>query len=417
MSRAIPLSLFAVTLAALGVIAWAWPWTRPASAPTTSPLIVWTFEPRQRGGIVAGVTLHGNQLYTAVVRDAGLGSTSGAVHCVDRFTGKGRWEFDDAGAMLHTISTPHHHARRLYFGEGMHGDVVSRLYCLDLATGTRHWSRAFGGHIESGPVPAGSLVLLTAGDDGLHAVEAETGRPRWGYRASGHTDGAPVILGDKVYAGSAVSRQYDTPEIFCLHLATGKPAWRTPSPLPVWASPVLDGNDLFVAIGNGRLTSSEPPPGKPAGALLCIAAETGAIRWRADAADGVLARPAVDADRAYFVCRDGYAYAVDRADGSLVWKHDLAGPAVAAPAFADGRLYVVSTDGLLACLRAATGERLWSFDLARYSRARPRLLSGPVVGSGPRGQRWVYLGTELRGAGASAAIVFCLEEPATPEAS
>jgi outer membrane protein assembly factor BamB len=415
MSRAVTLSLLAAVLAALGVLAWAWPRARRTSAPNSSPRIVWTFEPKQRGGIVAGQTLHADHLYTAVVRDAGLGSTSGAVHCLDRFTGLARWEFDDAGAMLHTISTPQPHAGRLYVGEGMHGDVVSKLYCLDLATGDRRWSRAFGGHIESGPVPAGPLVLLTAGDDGLHAVEAETGQPRWAYRASGHTDGAPVVLGDKVYAGSAVSRRYDTPEVFCLHLVTGQPVWRTPSPLPVWATPVLDGDHLFVAVGNGRLTSSEPPPGKPAGALLRLDVETGVIRWRADAGDGVLARPAVDADRVYFVSRDGYAYAVDRADGSLVWKHDLAGPSVAAPALADGRLYVVATDGLVACLRAATGERLWSFDLARYSRARPRLLSGPVVGSGPRGQRWVYLGTELRGAGASVAIVFCLEEPATPE--
>jgi outer membrane protein assembly factor BamB len=383
------------------------------SATAAAARIAWTFEPRPRGGIVAGLALDGGRLVTAVVRDAGLGATSGAVYCLDRRTGRPLWEFDDGGAMLHTISTPRLAGGRLYVGEGMHGDVVSRLYSLDLETGSKRWSRDFGGHIESGPVVAGPLVLLTAGDDGLHAVEAQTGRPRWAFRAAGHIDAAPVVCGDRLYGGSAVSRLYKTPEVFCLSLATGAPAWRAPSPLPIWGSPMLDGDDLFVPVGNGRLTSSEPPPGKPAGALLCVAAETGETRWEVAAGDGVLARPAVDGERAYFVSRDGYAYAVRRGDGSLVWRSDLASPSVAAPALRDGRLYVVAIDGLLACLNAATGERVWSFDFARYSTARPRLLSAPVVAEWG-GERRVYLGTELRGAGGSAALVFCLEEPGGP---
>lgn len=410
MRRTTRLLLFATVLV-VGLTALAWLRTRSDIIPNSRPRIVWQFEPPQRGGIVAGLTLDGDVIFAAAVRDAGLGSTSGAVYGLNRFTGRPLWEFDDRGEMLHTISSPLFHAGRLYVGEGMHGDVVCKLYCLDAGTGSKRWSRAFGGHIESGPRAAGQQILATAGDDGLHAVEAATGKSRWSYRASGHVDAAPAVGGERLFGGSGVSRRFATPEVFCLRLRDGEPIWRVPAPLPVWGSPVLDGEGLFVPVGNGRLTSSEPPPGKPAGALLRVAPGDGTIVWRADADDGVLARPAVDAERAYFVSRDSFAYAVYRDTGVRAWKHDLGSPVVAAPALEGDRLYVISSDGLLACLDADTGERVWSFDFGRYSPARPRLLSGPLVAPGPKGQRWVYVGTELRGAGGAAAVLFCIEAP------
>ncbi len=383
--------------------------TRTATLPKAS--LIWTFEPIQRGGIIARPKVHQQYLYCSLVRDAGLGVTSGAVYCLDRWTGQPCWEFDDGRRMLHTISSPTIQADRLYVGEGMHGDLGCKLYCLDARTGTKHWSRAFGGHLESTPLLHQDLVFITAGDDGLHAVETKLGVSRWGHRGSGHLDAAPLVRDGRLIGGSGVSQQFRTSEIFCLDILTGQPYWRVPTPLPAWATPVGDEQGLFVALGNGRLISSEPPPGIPAGALLRLDPRDGATLWRTDFVDSILARPALDAECVYVVCRDGWCYAVERLKGAIRWRHALDSPLVAEPELLQGRLYVVSTDGLLVCLEAASGTRLWEYDLAEFSTATPRVLAGPVVARGQNGSHWVYLGTELRSPAGGAALLFCLEEP------
>lgn len=383
---------------------------KPAALPFLTPRIIWTFEPPQRGGIVAGLALHDDRLYTTVVRDTGM-STSGAAYCLNRYDGKVLWEFDDQRRMLHTISTPFATASEVYFGEGLHGDLPCRLYCLNAADGSKKWDYPVGGHIESGPILVTNLLCFTAGDDGLHALDARKGTPRWIYRGSGHIDAAPWHALGKLYGGSAWSRQYRTTEIFCIDLESGKPIWRVPSSLPVWGRPIEDQGELFVPVGNGRLTASEPPPGKPAGALLCLEAESGGLRWRCEVDDSVLTHPALDRTHVYFGCRDGYCYAADRRKGKLTWEHSLGSPIVASPALREDRLVVVASDGLVVCLDTKTGKRRWKFDLAAQYSARPRLLSAPLLASGPQGELWIYLGTELRSEAGSTALLFCLEEP------
>jgi outer membrane protein assembly factor BamB len=188
-----------------------------------------------------------------------------------------------------------------------------------------------------------------------------------------------------------------------------------PAPLPVWASPALTERDVFVPVGNGRLTMSEPPPGKPAGALLRLDADTGKLIWRVDSEDGVLAPPVLDWERVYFVSRDGHCYAFSRGEGAVAWIRDMGSPAVAAPALAWGELCVVGTEGQLALLHPESGRLNAAFDFGSWSSARPRLLSAPAIEPGLGGERWVYVGTELRSAAGAAAILFCLADPAPQE--
>jgi outer membrane protein assembly factor BamB len=175
----------------------------------------------------------------------------------------------------------------------------------------------------------------------------------------------------------------------------------------------VDGGQVFVGLGNGRLGNSAEPPEQPAGAVLCLDAQTGQPLWRQDVADGVLAQPVVDARHVYFGCRDGRGYCLDRRDGRRVWEQDLGSPVVTRPALADGRVYVVTTEGRVYRLDAATGQVGRTFDVARHSRTRPRVFSSPAVvpdqdAAGPHYR--IYFGTELRTAVQSAAVLYCLRD-------
>jgi outer membrane protein assembly factor BamB len=376
------------------------------------PAVVWTFEQPQRGAIIAAPTVTADGVCVAAIRDNAL-APSGVVYCLDRRDGAVRWTFDDDGKMLHTISTPCLGDGRLYVGEGMHGNDVCKLYCLDAATGRKLWEFTTGGHIESSPCIADDAVFFGAGDDGIYCLDAVTGVKRWQFTGRWHIDSSPFVMNGRLYAGSGISRLHKTTEIFCLDAATGRPLWRTPTELPVWGSPVLHGGQVFFGTGTGRLTQSAEPPEKPAGVLLCADAATGDLMWTARIDDAIFGRPAVDAERVFFGARDGHCYCLDRRDGRHLWQTDMGSAVVTRPVRIDGRVYIVASGGRVSCLDANNGQALWTFDVADHTQTRPQLLSSPVIlreGEEKRRQRFVYFGTELRNGAHSAAVLYCLRD-------
>ena len=120
-----------------------------------------------------------------------------------------QWTFDADGAMLPTASTPFVAGQRLYVGEGMHGNFMCRLHCVDVATGTARWAFESGDHIEGGPVEAGGTLYFSAGNDGLYAIDSTTGVRRWNFRADLHIDSSPSVADGRVFCGSGKSRRFN----------------------------------------------------------------------------------------------------------------------------------------------------------------------------------------------------------------
>ena len=383
--------------------------TPPGNAQASK--VLWTFEQVERGAIVSSPLVAGDRVYVAAIRDAGL-ATSGAVYCLNQDTGKIVWQFDDDWAMQQMYSSPCLADGRLYIGEGMHANHVCKFYCLDAASGQKQWQFVTAGHIESSPCVADGKVFFAAGDDGLYCLDAITGAPRWHYEAPIHVDTSATVAGNRLYAGSGVSRLRKATKIFCLDADAGKVVWEEATDLPVWGSAAVSGGQVFFGLGNGRLTRSAEPPEKPAGALLCVSADTGKTQWRYGVSDGVLARPAIDDEHVYFGARDGYCYCLERLQGRLCWTQNLGSPLVTNPALRDRRLYVVASGGRVSCLEADSGRSAWMFDVAAYSQTKPRLFSSPAVFSEPtveRGRR-IYFGAELQTPLNSAAVLYYLHD-------
>ncbi len=376
--------------------------------------IVWAFEPVERGAIVSTALAAGPHVFIGTIRD-GADRSRGAVYALDRTTGKPVWRFDDGGRMLNMFSTPCLAEGRLFIGEGMHADFACKFYCLDAATGHKLWDFPASNHIESSPTVAGGKVFVGAGDDGLFCLDAATGKQQWHFDDGLHIDASPAVAGGYVDISSGVSRRRRTTEILCLHAGTGQVQWRKPTDLPAWGSPLVVGDRVYFGLGNGRLTTSAPPPEKPAGALLCVDAHTGETISRFAAGDGVLSRAASDGKRVYFSSRDGNGYALNAADGSLAWKTPLGGPAVTTPALSGKHIYLVPIEGPVFCLDAGTGDVVASFDLRKWNGTDVRLLSSPVMAAAEPGleaaDEIVYLGAEVRGPLGSAAVLYALRGP------
>jgi outer membrane protein assembly factor BamB len=373
--------------------------------------LLWQYEVPERGGIVSSPLVADDCVYFGAVQDLGL-STYGAVYCLDRETGQPRWKFDNNGTMQQSYSSPCLAEGLLYVGEGMHQNFVCNLYCLEAASGHKRWQFQSVGHIESSPRVARGKVYFGAGDDGLYSVEAFRGKELWHHRGPVHIDSTPALHEGRVYAGSGVSRAHKQTEILCLDGESGRVIWRTPTDLPVWGSPAVDGEEVFFGLGNGRIAVSAQPPERPAGALLCADAATGNELWRYPASDAVLHQPVVAAEHVYFASRNARCYCLDRKSRQALWVTELGSPVVARPALCEGGLYVISTAGLLCRLDAITGRVEWTFDLAAFSQLSPQIYSSPSVvrAGGPGGRRRIYAGTELRSPISSAAVLYCLQE-------
>ena len=284
-----------ILIAASFVLYWHFWRDRKDERTSTSVQVIWTFEPGERGAIMSSPLVTEKRIYVGVIHNVGF-STAGTVYCLQRATGEVMWKFDGQGGMQHMFSSPCLWEGRLYIGEGMHQNFECKLYCLNEETGAKLWDFEVGNHIESSPCVAEGRVFFGAGDDGVYCLDAKTGRQRWHFQEPLHVDTSPAVIGPHLYAGSGLSRKCKITEMFCLDARTGGIVWRRPTKLSVWGSPVVDRDEVFFGLGNGRMIEGPPPPEQPAGAVYCLQADSGQVRWQWPAPDAILVKPVVAGD-------------------------------------------------------------------------------------------------------------------------
>jgi outer membrane protein assembly factor BamB len=404
--RAVAVVLAIAAITACCALSW-WNGHRQISMAQPQVEVVGAFEAVERGALIGTPCVTDDRVYIGVVRDTGLQPT-GAVICLDRTTLKPIWTFDDGGKMLHMFSSPTVANGRLYIGEGMHANFECHLYCLNAATGQKHWAYSAGSHIESTPIVINDRVVFGAGDDGVVCLNAETGSPIWKLDRPAHVDTTAIVADDAVFAGSGISRRIPAePAVYALDLESGRIRWRTPMNLPVWATPALSDRTLFVGLGNGRLLEGPRPPETPAGAVVALDTANGRERWRFRGCDAVFGQPAVNEKFVFVGSRDGRCYALDKSDGRQVWSVDCGSPAVAGPVWAGETLVLAASGGRIVGFDPSGGGIRWRFEVPRQPHGDARILAPPAVYR--QGDRFLlYVSTEIRSSAGSAAVLYVL---------
>jgi outer membrane protein assembly factor BamB len=377
--------------------------------------VAWSFTAPDKGRIDSSPLVAGDRVYVAAAHDDPF-APYGAIYCLERATGKVVWTFNDDKEMKQVFSSPCLADGKLYVGEGYHQDKSCKLYCLDATSGKKVWAFATESHTESSPCVVMGRVFCGAGDDGVYCLDAVSGKKVWQFPGV-HVDAGPVVVGKRLYAGSGIGDVYRVTRLFCLDIDTGKPIWNVEADLPAWGSPSVAGRHVYFPLGNGNFIESEP---KPAGALLCLDADTGAKVWRYDARDGVLGKPVVDQRHVYFGSRDENCYCVTRKEGKLVWSRSFGSPVLAAPALAlcgecghATGLYVSTRGGMIYCVQSSSGAIDWSFSLEQDSRKQPQLFSTPAVRvqHDAHGEhRQLFVGAGLQTTLSWSASLYCLED-------
>jgi outer membrane protein assembly factor BamB len=132
----------------------------------------------------------------------------------------------------------------------------------------------------------------------------------------------------------------------------GKTAWVFQTGGAILASPLVEGETLYVAGGDGI--------------VYALNRFTGTLRWRADVHEELTTTPAVSEGRLMVMSSEQSVTALDMKDGKRVWKFHRDPPGGftirgdAQPRAAHGSVYLAFADGTVAALQPQNGVAKWT---------------------------------------------------------
>lgn len=188
-----------------------------------------------------------------------FGSGDGNVYALDALTGALKWKFH-TGDVVH--ASPAIADGKLYIGSW-----DSYFYALDVATGKQLWRFKTGEDpdihnqvgIQSSATAADGLVYFGCRDSKFYALDAATGKQRWVFPNKGSwVITSPVVHAAKVYFATS-----DTALLHILDAQTGAAIDTLKFQWPVFSSPSIAGNTLYVAAQNGKLMAIDLITRKP----------------------------------------------------------------------------------------------------------------------------------------------------------
>lgn len=172
-----------------------------------------------------------------------VGTIDRMLYALELKSGDKKWEFESS----YIVCSPTVVNDDIYFT-----DTNSILRCLDKNTGKLKWETPdFNGTIRSNPVYYNNSILAGL-NTSFVSLEAKTGKLNWRFQSDGEVLSSPVIYDGKVFFGSEYSYS-----VFSVDISTGKKVWSLKSTgnSQAFSSPYIKNDTLFMGFINGRFYS------------------------------------------------------------------------------------------------------------------------------------------------------------------
>ena len=224
------------------------------------------------------------------------------------------------------------------------------------------WMRNFSDILDAAPVLANGQIFVQSWSRKVYALDAATGEVRWRFdyspsRADDHRQAGLLVVDDLVLVPAWNGT------LFALDMASGERRWSFFGGMPLRARPVRDGDNLYLAGGDGTLSAL---------------ATDGSLRWQKSLGSPLLSSPALLPHAVAVVSREGQVIVYDH-DGQTLWQRELDEICYyGAPLYHDGALFVATAGNGLWKLDAATGDVIWRAALAGPSYATPLANNGRI---------------------------------------
>lgn len=203
-----------------------------------------------------------------------------------------------------------------------------------------------------------------------------------------------AVLGLGLLAGAAVLWRALVPKAEVVPPCADRVVWlfEPAERGAILASPCVAGDHLYVTAVSDSVFA-------PRGALYCLDADTGRVRWKFDDDGEMLhgySSPCVAGGRVYvgegmhsnLVCR---LYCLDADSGKKLWEFEANSHIESSPCVAGGAVFFGAGDDGLYCLDAKTGARRWQLAGPWHIDTSPAVAGGRLyAGSGgSRGRPWL----------------------------
>jgi outer membrane protein assembly factor BamB len=259
-----------------------------------------------------GITVDGETAYVA---------RTNVIYAINSANGVQRWQFpSESSASVYFYAPPL--VTDQYIVAGSYSGV---LYAIDPSTGSEVWnfSMATGRYIAT-PVMAGDLILAPNGDKHLYAIDQD-GVLQWSFEADSAIWASPLVDGDVVYVASLGHTLY------ALSLEDQSILWQADLEGGLTDAPVLVDGALYI----GTLGAE----------VIKLDASTGEILWRVTTPGSVWATPIVQDDVVYLADQSGTVQALSAANGSSIWTVNLEGQVIGSLLPVEDGLIVVNSTG------------------------------------------------------------------------
>lgn len=261
-----------------------------------------------------------------------FGSGDDNVYALDAASGKVNWKFK-TGDVVHASPA-------ISDGTLFIGSWDSYFYALDAATGQEKWHFKTGEDhdiynqigIQSSAAVMDGTVYFGCRDSNLYAVDARTGQQKWKFNNEGNwVITSPAVRDGKVYFATSDSGMF-----YAFDAKSGAQIFSQKFIWPMFSSPAIAGNVLYIGSHEGKLMAIDLASQKPAWIFQTDASrENGPKLTKPDG-------------------RPNYAAAVSENfyDEMVIGVHKMlsVGAILSSPVVVDKVIYVGSTDGNLYAL-------------------------------------------------------------------
>ena len=261
------------------------------------------------------------------------------------------------------------------------------------------WIRNFGDILDATPALNDGQIFVQSWSRAVYALEATTGKVRWRFdyspsQADDHRQAGLLVVGDLLLVPAWNGT------LFALDTATGERRWSFSGGQPLRAQPVHDGDNIYLASGDGTLSalgldgslrwqqSLESPllraPTLLSQGVAVVSREgkvvaydhNGKLLWQRELDEICYYGSSIYHDGALFVATAGDGlWKLDAATGDVIWRVALGGPSYASPLIENGRIYIGDNSGTLLVFGVDSGDLLAQYKLDREIQGRPLLWS------------------------------------------
>ncbi len=252
-----------------------------------------------------------------------IGDVEGNLYALDAATGKEIWKQTTGGEINGSAG--------FYKDKVLVTSQDGKLYAFAITDGSLLWTYETDDQIRCSPTIAGSQTFLGGCDGRLHRVDLDTGK----------VVGEPMSLGGPTGSTPAVSGDFAYVPIMdgavlAFDWKAGTERWRYEDPErpQEYRGSAAVTDSLVIVSSRNKFVDA-------------ISTESGQQVWRHTLRRRADASPVVAGDNVWVASTDGRLIRLDKATGEETWQYEIRGGFIASPAIAQHRLVVADDNGVV----------------------------------------------------------------------